>query len=332
MITEMDVGGILKIQGLSPAHLERRKKYVTASEMPAICGLDDYRGPVDLWLEKTGQAPPSESSEPAAIGTAMESGLQTLVEAATGWTLSKSGAWNVYKGFIGATLDWRASQATDESCFEPRGIVQGKTGGMKTADEYKTEPPPRVLVQVQTEMLCAEEDSATVAALLGGFGPLKFRMFRVGRDEEMIKGLIEVAAVFHECVKTGKRPEGVARLETLKRIVREPGKVVAITNHAIADYEVARTSRLMADKESARLKEIEQRMAASIIQIDPAGEWFESPTMGALIRTSVDVKSYTVNARTDERITFKTAEQLAKPSKAPKAASTKHLDKLAGGA
>ena len=299
MITQLDVSRITEIQGLTPAHIERRKKYVTASELPALVGLDDYRSAVDLWLYKTGQAMSTEAGEAAAIGTASEPAIQRLVEAATGWSLTRRGAWCTHLGFMGATCDWKI-EGQD-------GIVQGKTGGMATSAEYETEPPARVVIQVHGEMICADEEVAYVAALLGGFGPLKFKMFKIVRDEDLCKGLVETAARFMECVQENRRPEGVAHLQTLKRVLWTPGKVASVSDAYVQAYLDARTIRLDAEKQAKRLKEAEDSALAAIVQADIEAEAWAC-SMGQVERQEVKVSSYTVDARTEQRIAFKAAK------------------------
>ncbi len=300
-ITELDVSRIMQIQGLSPAHLERRRKYVTASEMPALCGLDDYRDPLDVWLDKTGQGEPRLGSEPAAIGTAMESGLQTLVESATGWKLTRRGAWCVYGGFMGATRDW--------SIVDQPGLVQGKTGGMAASEEWENEPPARVVIQVHAEMICAEEEVAYVAALLGGFGPLKFRMFRVERDNDLCKGLIDTAQRFHACVQENRRPTGVARLASLKRIAAIPDKIAEVPADAVQRWLDQQQIRKAADKIAEQEKAKESALLAAIRDEEPDAEAWRCE-LGMVNRSMVHVSPKQPAPYSYERVTFKKAKAL----------------------
>lgn len=307
MITELDVSRITTIQGLTPAHLERRKKYVTASEMPALCGLDEYRDPVDVWLDKTGQGEPRLGSEPAAIGTAMESGLQTLVESATGWKLTRRGAWCVYGGFMGATRDW--SIVSDQFGNPVAGLVQGKTGGMAASEEWENEPPARVVIQVHAEMICAEEEVAYVAALLGGFGPLKFRMFRIERDEDLAKGLIDTAHRFHQCVLENRRPLGVARLASLKRIAAIPDKVAEVPADAVQAWLDQQQIRKAADKIAEQEKDKESALLAAIRDEEPDAEAWRCE-LGMVNRSTVHVSPKQPVPYSYERISFKKAKAL----------------------
>lgn len=45
---------------LTPEQIEERRTMITASDVSAIVALNPYRGPLDVWLEKRGLAPPEE--------------------------------------------------------------------------------------------------------------------------------------------------------------------------------------------------------------------------------------------------------------------------------
>lgn len=45
--------------------LEYRKTGIGGSDASVVCGINKYRSPVELWLEKTGQLPYQEAGEAA---------------------------------------------------------------------------------------------------------------------------------------------------------------------------------------------------------------------------------------------------------------------------
>lgn len=49
--------------------LEYRKIGIGGSDASVVCGVNKYRSPVELWLEKTGQLPYQEAGEAAYWGT-----------------------------------------------------------------------------------------------------------------------------------------------------------------------------------------------------------------------------------------------------------------------
>ena len=53
--------------------LEHRKLGIGGSDASVVCGINKYKSPVELWLDKTGQLPPQEAGEAAYWGTQLES-------------------------------------------------------------------------------------------------------------------------------------------------------------------------------------------------------------------------------------------------------------------
>jgi putative phage-type endonuclease len=52
--------------------LEYRKQGIGGSDASVVCGINRYKSPVELWLDKTGQLPPQEAGEAAYWGTQLE--------------------------------------------------------------------------------------------------------------------------------------------------------------------------------------------------------------------------------------------------------------------
>ena len=52
--------------------LEWRRKGIGGSDASIVCGINKYRSPIELWLDKTGQAVFEEAGEAAYWGTILE--------------------------------------------------------------------------------------------------------------------------------------------------------------------------------------------------------------------------------------------------------------------
>ena len=55
-----------------PHWLAKRRRGITATDVPAILGLSPWATPVDVWLHKTGRAKPTEVTYPMERGNALE--------------------------------------------------------------------------------------------------------------------------------------------------------------------------------------------------------------------------------------------------------------------
>lgn len=264
-ITEISTETLCDLKGLSDAHLERRKKYITASDIPAVAGLDYFRSAGDVFLDKIGEDTPWRGSVPAAIGICLEPALRRMTEHVLEVELTRSGAWQT-RGVIGATLDDITKDRT--------AIVQYKTAGSGLTLEDG--PPPNHLVQVHAEMLVSETQLAYLAYLLGGQGPLSFRIFRIDRDDAMCDDVAAVGERFmQEHVAKRIPPEEPASLRTLSRLVRVPKKSIEVPDELVSAYRELRRKRLDAEKAAEAIKEEEEKALARILQTDLEAEAFE---------------------------------------------------------
>jgi putative phage-type endonuclease len=68
--------------------LDWRKKGIGGSDASVVCGVNKYKSPVELWMDKTGQLPYSEAGEAAYWGTQLESLVRSEFTKRTGITVS----------------------------------------------------------------------------------------------------------------------------------------------------------------------------------------------------------------------------------------------------
>ena len=64
-----------------------RNKGIGGSDASVVCGINKYKSPVELWLEKTDQIEHSEAGEAAYWGTVMEPIIRSEFEKRTGLRL-----------------------------------------------------------------------------------------------------------------------------------------------------------------------------------------------------------------------------------------------------
>lgn len=256
MITELDTSGLANVQGLTPEHRARRRQFVTASDFPILCGLVDGKGPRDVYLDKLGMLEEADTSDPAAIGTGLEPSVLDLAEKALGLSIIDRGAWYT-NGRFGATLDGRVD--------DQFATVNAKTSGM--VDSWADGPPPYVRIQVQAEMMVTGAIAAIIPVLLGGFGPLKFRAYRVDRDPEMEADLKTIGAAFLNYLDAREMPPGEpASLESLRRVMRVPNKVVLVDDAPVTEWKLLRQFRLNLEKQVQQAAKDENRALRRIIE------------------------------------------------------------------
>jgi predicted phage-related endonuclease len=109
-------------------------------------------------------------------------------------------------------------------------VVEAKTSGIigpsQTAlwgDDGSDEVPDSYLLQVQAQLLVTGAELAYLAALIGGRG---FAMFEIRPQSELQAVIAEKASAFIASLASDQAPAEPPQLETLKRLRRQPNKVL----------------------------------------------------------------------------------------------------------
>jgi len=242
---------------LTDQQIEQRRKGIGSSDAPAVLGVDPYRGPGDVYLEKRLELAPI-STEAIRSGDRLEPILIKYAEEVLGKKIVASVRVASDDGVNAANLDGMVEyDPINEVLTE---IVEAKTTGLVDGwgdpKELNT-VPDKVLIQTHHQFYVTGAVVAWVPVILARFG-LKFEMHRVERDDEL------AAMVGRRCVdfwrnhvETGVEPGEAPKLDALTRVKRVPGKVVAIDGDLLVAYraanEIAKGAKKMADQAKAEL-------------------------------------------------------------------------------
>lgn len=170
--------------------LEMRRNGIGGSDAAAIAGLNRWKSPVAVYLEKTGQAQKEEAGEAAYFGILLEDVVAQEFSKRTGLKVRRRNAilQHPEHSWMIANVD--------------RLIVGQKVGlECKTASEYMKnewkddEVPAPYLVQCQWYMAVTGFDTWWIAVLVGGN---KFVHKKIERDDELIGYLIHIGKDFWE--------------------------------------------------------------------------------------------------------------------------------------
>jgi putative phage-type endonuclease len=212
---------------LTREDLERRKKYMGASDAPAAMGLSSFKTPIELVNEKKSPVPEViETSDACRRGHLLEPVVARIYEQDTGNKLAPAmHTVHPHYDFMSATpdrivdgtnglleikthVDWLAKQYSDG--HEPRELDEN------ACPTNPEDVPPYEYVQVQHQMACTGADFVDVCVLFGStqalsilakvaacgnmdvgtlasltYENLEVRYFRFYRDDEFIETLIE---------------------------------------------------------------------------------------------------------------------------------------------
>lgn len=183
------------VAALTADQREIRKTGLGASEIAAVAGLDPFRNALDVFLDKTGQAPPFEGNEFTRWGNRLEAVIADEYADQLGVTVRSPGATlrHPTEPWILATPD-RLVLTDDPTVTwglecKARGVHQAERWGEHGTDEV----PHEVAAQCHWAMGVTGLARWDVAVLIGGND---FRVYSLTRDEEILNGLIGIGRAF----------------------------------------------------------------------------------------------------------------------------------------
>jgi putative phage-type endonuclease len=201
--------GILVLSADAPREqwLAERKNGITATDIPAILGLNKYKTAIDVWNDKL--SAPDGNFEPA-IGN-MEAafwGIQLEDTVAKAWaeqnnfTIRRIGIiQHASNPWARASLDRLVSGCPDGRC-----ALEVKTRSGFVGDEWDKTVPQDVNAQVQWQLLVSGLDHIHVIALIGG-QRLVHHSIKIGHGDLKPTDLMASALQVWEAVQSGQPPQ-----------------------------------------------------------------------------------------------------------------------------
>jgi putative phage-type endonuclease len=177
---------------------------IGASESPAILG-EGYgnESAWTVWQRKMRMLPPEDNEdESLEWGREIQPVVLRMFTKRTGIEVEDLGPFTIQRHpdypWLGATLDGLA-----KTCDGPAVVEAKNVGSYKAGDWNGDEPPLRVAIQIQHQMLAAGVDIGFATACIGG-NKLAWR--RVEKNERFQKALIDVLKGFWDCVLSKTPP------------------------------------------------------------------------------------------------------------------------------
>lgn len=175
--------------------LDWRKKGIGGSDASIVCGINRYKSPVELWMEKTNQLPYQEAGEAAYWGTQLENLVKNEFTKRTGMKVRQTNQLLQSEAhpFMLANLDGECTHPTYGKC-----VFEAKTASAYKIGEWDDAIPDAYILQVQHYMAVTGYKGTYIAVLIGGN---TFRWKFIERDEEMISMLIQLEQDFWQYVQ-----------------------------------------------------------------------------------------------------------------------------------
>jgi predicted phage-related endonuclease len=219
-----------------------------ASEIAAAAGLDPFRSPLQLWLEKTGQAPPFAGNEITDWGLEVEVpmvawyGRRHVDEATEKMRRPANSIYREAPSWARCTPD--AVVHAGDVMGPVLRVVQAKNVGFRMMHRWQDGPPDYVVCQCAWECFVVGIGRADVIASLGGGPP---EVYTLWRDEQMVADLLAIGERFmrHVAERTEPRTTHHADWATyLANRAKSRGFIVPATAADESLVEEWRTSTL----------------------------------------------------------------------------------------
>lgn len=197
---------------IAPPTLEReqwldvRRRGVGGSDVAAVLGMDKYRGPLEVYLDKVGELPdrPRDPAldEAAFWGTTLEPIVADVFAERTGLHVTEGPGTlaHVEHEWMIANLD---RVALDPGTVGSVGVLEIKTRSAFQLDEWREGVPDGPALQTHWYLAVTGYPHAHVAALVGGN---RLVVHRVERDEQLTAHLVDLVGDFWQHVEDRTPP------------------------------------------------------------------------------------------------------------------------------
>ena len=184
-----------------------RKRGIGSSDAAAAVGLNPYKSPLELWLEKTGREDnlpkldPDDEESPAYWGNILEPIVAAHYSSRSGNRVRRV---NAVLQHSDPKLSWMLANIDREVIgVKEVQILECKTAGINGARLWRDGVPEYVQLQVQHQLAVTGKTAADVAVLLGG---QQLDIYRVARDNPLINRLIQLEQRFWQYVENDTPP------------------------------------------------------------------------------------------------------------------------------
>lgn len=292
--------------------LERRRGGIGASDAGVIAGVNPFKQPLQLYLEKIGELPDDDMPEdvaeaqgdPRYWGTVLEPIVADEYAKRRGVKVRRENQQLVHPKhpWMRCNLDRRVLGGDVKMAVE----IKTARDGFGWGEDGSQDVPEYILLQAHHQMAVADLERNDVCVLIAG---RDLRIYPIVRDDTIIDALIEREALFWDRVQARVPPEPDHGHRTtsdlLARLYRGTnGQAVALGEDALHWTRVyVDAGQAMTEYEKS--KEFARNHIARLMGEAAVGTLPDGSTWN---RKSVPRKEYTVSAGESIRMTLKEAK------------------------
>lgn len=233
--------------------IELRRKGIGGSDAGAVCGVNPWKSPVQVWLDKTGRSTEFEDNERMMWGRKLEDVVADHFAEVNGIKIRRNNAVLIHP-----EIPYMLANIDREIVGE-KALLEVKTAGAHTLKTWESDgAPASYQLQVQHYMAVTGYATAYLAVLIGG---QKYMQFIIKRDDEVIQYLAKIESDFWKFVTTNTAPpmdESSLTASTLNALYpTSNGQCVILPDEAaalLAEYELYSEAEKKAKKSKEQTK------------------------------------------------------------------------------
>jgi len=284
--------------------LKGRQTGIGGSEIAAICGLNQYKTPMQIWESKVNPVQDEETSQPAYWGNVLEEVVAKEYAKRTGYKVQRVNTQMRHPDFnfaianidravinpdISGNVRWKDGKLTTDrilECKTANGFAAkqwGEAGSDQVPDSY--------LIQCQWYLGITGASVCDLAVLIGG---QDFRIYTILRDDDLINDLLQQGAAFWELVKNNIAPDPINYPEAVKKwAISDPTLSVQADDSLIDDLEQIQSIKAQVKELEAQEDEIKARVVYALKEAETLiYQGVKVATCKTQTRTSFDSKAF----------------------------------------
>lgn len=283
------------------AWLKARRAGVGASELAAILGVDERRGPLAVYAKKVAEVDDDEGEDeddPRYWGREFEEPVARWYARKTGRVVTNPGTFAIHAAKTAplfATLDrdvlGRGGVIGDA---DPGALECKAVSVYGPLDQWRSEPPLCYQVQLQAQLAVTGRAWGSIAAVLGGTRPVYFDF---ERNDRFIEAALRAVEQFWERVERRDPPPPDGTRETAEAIKQlwpeDSGKSIVFPDGMLDVIEQWQDAKAAAREAEERKDLIESSIKAAMQDATwgllPNGrrvQWKTEPRKEHLVRAS----------------------------------------------
>jgi len=293
----------------------RRRHFLGSSDAAPALGLSQYKSPYELWLEKTGQLVEEDIGDNLAVkmGNEMERAILSMsiprlydtfglepLPVECGGAVTYGPVMNRPGTPLAATLDAMLETLTEHFPIEAKYTESPERWG--PASDGLDGLPPEYAPQILHQLVVTGSPRGFVAAYFAG-RRRELRIYEVAPSPAMLAAYERTAVEWWEKHVVGMVPPAQDKpcdMDVLSRIIRTPGKSVALPDDLVQTWRDLDTAAKVATAEAEVAKE-------RVIQA--MGDAEEGVcVLGTVRYREIQRKGYSVPAGSYRRCEFKAAQ------------------------